>query len=307
MRDRRVVDDLTIEELEEVLRIKKREARLERLKKLEESGRRRSDVSLAELEGSSQRAAATPVEHQSFLQEEKQEKRSARDRLLVGIEVISVFGVIAILVFAAVGLREINQQSAEAQAAQIAELPTPTATPLLTAVVLPGGHTPPTAPGGAQPNYSEVPAELIPLVEQQFEGPLILPTPAPENAVRIRIPAIGVDAPVVQGDSWAQLQKGVGQHIGTANPGESGNVVLSAHNDIFGEIFRRIDQLTDGDEIIVQTQTREYVYIYVWTEVVKPTEVRVMEQTVEPIVTLISCYPYLINNERIVVVGELVN
>lgn len=307
MRDRRVVDDLTIEELEEVLRIKKREARLERLKKLEESGRRRSDVSLAELEGSSQRAAAPPVEHQSFLQEEKQEKRSARDRLLVGIEVISVFGVIAILVFAAVGLREINQQSAEAQAAQIAELPTPTATPLLTAVVLPGGHTPPTAPGGAQPNYSEVPAELIPLVEQQFEGPLILPTPAPENAVRIRIPAIGVDAPVVQGDSWAQLQKGVGQHIGTANPGESGNVVLSAHNDIFGEIFRRIDQLTDGDEIIVQTQTREYVYIYVWTEVVKPTEVRVMEQTVEPIVTLISCYPYLINNERIVVVGELVN
>lgn len=307
MPDRRVVDDLTIEQLEEVLRVKKREARLERLKKLEQSGRRRSDISLAELEASEQRAAAPPIAHESFLQEEVSKKRTNRDRLLVVIEVVSVLGVIAILVFAALGLQDINRQSAEAQAAQVAALPTPTATPLLTAVVLPGGHTPPTDPGGAKPNYSEVPAELIPLVEQQFEGPLILPTPAPESAVRIRIPSIGVDAPVVQGDSWAQLQKGVGQHIGTANPGDVGNVVLSAHNDIFGEIFRRLDQMGEGDEIIVQTMSREYVYRYAWTEVVEPTDVRVMAPTAQPIVTLISCYPYLINNERIVVVGELVN
>ncbi len=306
MRDRRVVDDLTIEELEEVLRIKKREARFERLKMLEQNGRRVSDISLAELETSTQRASAPPVQHESFLEAEVQSKKKKRDRLLVVIEVVSVIGVIAILVFAALGLRDINQQSAEAQAAQVASIPTASPTPLLSAVVLPGGHTPPTAPGGAQPNYAEVPPELIPLVEQQFEGPVILPTSAPESAVRIRIPAIGVDAPVVQGDSWIQLQKGVGQHIATANPGESGNVVLSAHNDIFGEIFRRIDQLTDGDEIIVQTNTREYVYAYASTEIVEPTEVRVMQPTAEPIVTLISCYPYLINNQRIVVVGELI-
>jgi len=35
--------------------------------------------------------------------------------------------------------------------------------------------------------------------------------------------------------------------------------------------------------------------------VVEPTEVSVMEPTSEPVVTLISCYPYLVDNQRIVV------
>ncbi len=40
--------------------------------------------------------------------------------------------------------------------------------------------------------------------------------------MRIEIPALKVDAPVVQGDGWEQLKKGVAQHIGSANPGEGG-------------------------------------------------------------------------------------
>ena len=44
MRDRRSVDDLTIEELEQILRRKKRESRLERLRRYESDGRRRVDI-----------------------------------------------------------------------------------------------------------------------------------------------------------------------------------------------------------------------------------------------------------------------
>lgn len=134
-------------------------------------------------------------------------------------------------------IRELNQEVVSAL-----EQPTLTPTPLIVAIVLPSGHTPPTSPGGAQPNEAEIPEHLRPLVQSLAN--IAVPTPGPQQAIRIQIPALGVDAPIVQGDGWEQLKKGVGQHVGTANPGENGNVVLSAHNDIFGEIFR--DQIASN-------------------------------------------------------------
>ena len=44
-----------------------------------------------------------------------------------------------ILIFAAVSLQELNAQSAEDQALAVADLPTASATPIISAVVLPGG------------------------------------------------------------------------------------------------------------------------------------------------------------------------
>jgi LPXTG-site transpeptidase (sortase) family protein len=108
----------------------------------------------------------------------------------------------------------------------------------------------------------------------------------------VQVPAIYVDAPVVQGDGWEQLKKGVGQTLGTVNPGERGNLVLSAHNDIFGEIFRELDQLNPGDLVIVHTNQRSYTYIVVDTRIVEPSAVEVMDQTPQAL-SLISCYPYL--------------
>jgi sortase A len=114
-----------------------------------------------------------------------------------------------------------------------------------------------------------------------------------------------VDAQVVQGDGWEQLKKGVGQHLGTADPGKQGNLVLSAHNDIFGELFRDLDRLEPGDPVVVFTNQRSYTYEVVDTRIVEPTEVSVMDDTAEPTVTLISCYPYLVDKQRIVVVARL--
>jgi sortase A len=114
-------------------------------------------------------------------------------------------------------------------------------------------------------------------------------------------------APVVQGDGWEQLKKGVGQHIGSADPGENGNLVVSAHNDIFGELFRDLDKLKPGDEIRVRTSMQEYLYRVTGMRIVSPTEVSVMAPTAKPTITLVSCYPYLVDTERIVVFGELVD
>ncbi len=154
-----------------------------------------------------------------------------------------------------------------------------------------------------QPNDAEIPEHLRPLVQSLANLPA--PTAGPQQAVRIQIPAIGVDHPVVQGDGFDQLKKGVGQSAGTPNPGQDGNVVLSAHNDVFGEIFRHLDRLNPGDEVILFTSQRTYTYIVQQTQVVEPTRVEVMAQTREPVVTLISCYPYMVDDQRIVVSAAL--
>jgi sortase A len=135
--------------------------------------------------------------------------------------------------------------------------------------------------------------------------PLPIPTLGPEQAIRIQIPAIGVDAPIVEGDDWEALKQGVGHHVGSANPGESDNCVVSAHNDIFGEIFRDLPDLDLGEEILVSTTSQVYRYMVTQKRIIQPTDVSVMHPTSSPVLTLISCYPYGIDTHRIVVIGEL--
>ncbi len=233
-------------------------------------------------------------------QEAKPALKVKLNRILLVLEVAAILGLGFVFLSGFGALRKLNEEVAEALGAV-----TPSPTPLITAVVLPSGHTPPTSPGGARPNEDEIPANLRPLVQSLAAMPL--PTPGPEQARSIFIPALwSGPAPVVQGDGWEQLKKGVGQHIGTANPGTKGNLVLSAHNDIFGELFRDLDRLKPGDAIQVTTSTQEFLYRVTGLRIVEPTEVSVMDPTPDATVTLISCYPYLVDNKRIVVFAELV-
>jgi sortase A len=170
--------------------------------------------------------------------------------------------------------------------------------------VLPSGHKPPIDGRPPEPGEAgEIPAHLLPIIDSYVPPPI--PTPGPEQARRIQIPTINVDKPIVQGDAWEQLKKGVGQHIGSVQPGKGGNIVLSAHNDIYGEIFRYLDKLKPGDEIIISTERRSYTYVIRDIDVVEPTDVGVMSATEHASTTLISCYPYLVNNKRIVVFADL--
>jgi sortase A len=103
------------------------------------------------------------------------------------------------------------------------------------------------------------------------------------------------------------LKKGVGQHIDSANPGQNGNVVLAGHDDVFGEVFRDLDKLQPGDQVILYTMQQQYVYLVAETRIVEPSQVEVMNPTSDPTVTLISCYPYMVDNKRIVVFAKLQN
>jgi LPXTG-site transpeptidase (sortase) family protein len=76
---------------------------------------------------------------------------------------------------------------------------------------------------------------------------------------------------------------------------------------VYGELFRYLDKLVPGDQVILYTQQRQYIYIVDRTAIVEPTAVEVMASTGSPTTTLISCYPYLVNKERIVVFARLQN
>lgn len=220
------------------------------------------------------------------------------DRFLLAIEILAVVGLFFIIYNGVGILRQLNNQFGESLIPS-----TLTSTPLIVPVILPSGHTPPNASGGAQPNDAEIPAHLLPLYQSLLQIPI--PTPGPEQATQIQIPTIAVDAPIVQGDGWEQLKKGVAQHTGSANPGESGNMVLSAHNDVYGEIFRHLDKLQRGDQIVVYTAAHSFTYIITAIQIVSPTDVEVMAPTITPTITLISCYPYMIDNQRIIVQASL--
>ena len=224
--------------------------------------------------------------------------KNTLDHFLLGIEILAVIGLFFIIFSGIQILRNLNTQFSESLIPS-----TLTPTPLIMPVILPSGHTPPNSQDGAQPNVGEIPAHLLPLYQSMAQIPI--PTPGPEQAIQIQIPVLNVDAPVVQGDGWEQLKKGVAQHSGSANPGQSGNVVLSAHNDVFGEIFRYLDQLQKGDEIILYTANHAFTYIITDIKIVSPTEVEVMAPTTGPTATLISCYPYMVDNKRIVVQASL--
>lgn len=297
MARRRSVEDLTTEELLHLLIEKRRAERNRRLDHFHRTGR----VVLVEPQPvtSAFEAVGRPVEDEN--QAEPTAKRSRRrlfDGFLLALEVIAVAGLVFVLFNGFSLLRNLNKEIASA----IVQ-PTLTPTPVINAVVLPSGHTPPDSPGGAQFNWGEIPEHLRPIV--QTIASLPIPTPSPEHAVRVQIPAIGVDAPVVMGDGEEQLKKGVGQYLLSPNPGQPGNVVLSAHNDIYGEIFRDLDKLQPGDEVILYTSSQAYVYTVQQIQVVEPTQVEIMAETAEPIVTLISCYPYMVDTQRIAVTASL--
>lgn len=300
-KSKRPAEELSIEELEAVLARKKVESRRERLKRFQQTGRAlRLQQELDPTTGTEDfRAEPEPEGDAGDDKPIGLRLREGASRFLLVIEAAAVLGLLFVLINGIGAVQSLNQEVAEAR-----RLPSPT--PLITAVVLPSGHTPPTSPGGASPNESEIPEHLRPLVQAL---PVIeIPTPSPGHVQSIHLPALWDSAaPVVQGDGWEQLKKGVGQHIGSGKPGEPGNVVLSAHNDIFGELFRDLDQLKPGDEIILSSGLRDYVYKVTGLRIVDPTEVSVMDPTSRSTVTLISCYPYLVDTQRIVVFGELVD
>ncbi len=307
MRDRRCVEDLSTEELEEVLLIRRRDERLARVRRLGTRGRLNKAVIVADADQADpslqyRPASAAAADGWGSVQIAEPDLRANghgagngtrpwRDRILLGIESVALIGLIAVIFSLVISVRNLNREWKDERAAQAS--PVPTATALIRASILPGGHQPPTESGGEGQPLGPVPL-------------LALPTPGPRAPTRLVIPSINVDVTVVEGDDWEQLKKGGGHHVGSADPGERGNVVISGHNDIYGEIFRYLEKVKPGNEVILYAGDQAYRYIVrAPPRIVEPDDVSVMYPTSKATVTLLTCHPYMVDTHRLVVIGEL--
>lgn len=336
MSDKRKVEELSVEELERILAIKKREARQTRLHRMKVSGRviETNDKPIAQPVVPVQEDNNALPEHMLEISPDKVQKRKVVpefedaidmrdfkkksnagriwrmfvDRSLLLLEVSAVIGLIVLGVSLFNGLGLLEKETAAAQAAaeaqRVATLPTIEPTPQLTLdrVVLPTGHS----FQDNQPifNFTEIPENMRGLIANQvYLPPDIARVPATDDTpLRVIIPSLNIDNTIVQGVDWNALQQGVGMLANGAVPSsETDNVVLAAHNDIYGELFRDLDQLNPGDEFQVQTRSGFFTYIVRETQIVEPDAVHVMQSQGTAMVTLISCYPFRVNNQRIVI------
>jgi sortase A len=116
------------------------------------------------------------------------------------------------------------------------------------------------------------------------------PAPASGSILgRLEIPRLGVSTIVRVGSDARTLNLAVGHIAGTALPGEAGNVGLAGHRDTF---FRRLEAIRTDDEIRLVTVEGTHIYRVQRTDVVEPSDVWVLDSTGEPVLTLVTCYPF---------------
>jgi sortase A len=133
----------------------------------------------------------------------------------------------------------------------------------------------------------------------------------------IWIPQIGMVSGkakvVVEGVSHEDLKKGPGHYPGTALPGEVGNMVISGHRTTYGAPFNRLDELKDGDAIVLETRDTWFTYRMVRQQVVRPSAVEVTypvpgdrdAKPTQKLLTLTTCNPKYSARQRLIITAQL--
>ncbi|MCA9374291.1 sortase [Candidatus Peregrinibacteria bacterium] len=171
--------------------------------------------------------------------------------------------------------------------------------------------------------------ELLPMannLQQSAEQiPALSMTVAPPDD-RIIIPRINKNVPIVsvstenlikrdwgalEADIQAALQLGVVHYPGTAQAGDTGNVVITGHSSYFPwdpgrfkDVFALLHEIVVGDEVIVYHDQKPYRYKVYETKVVNPDQVQVLTQEGDDRLTLITCTPVGTNLRRLIVLAE---
>jgi sortase A len=175
--------------------------------------------------------------------------------------------------------------------AMLARAPTPTTAPSTTATTAGGGDD---DGDGGQPATTTTTAL-----------PALAAPPKGDPLARIEIPTIGVDWIVVEGVDLGELAKGPGHYPDTPMPGQLGNVAIAGHRTTHGAPFYRVNELQQGDEILVTTAQGEFTYEVEFTQIVTPTQWEVVAPTEDAQLTLTSCNPRYSSRQRIVVRAKL--
>ncbi|MDF7665943.1 class C sortase [Bifidobacterium sp. ESL0745] len=124
----------------------------------------------------------------------------------------------------------------------------------------------------------------------------------------IRIPKVSIHLPIYHGTSQAVLSIGSGHLYGTSLPvgGKSTNSVLTGHRGLPNALlFTRLDELNKGDIIYINTLNHTIGYRVTDINVVSPSDVHLYKVVPgKDLLTLMTCTPYGVNTERLVITAE---
>ena len=110
-----------------------------------------------------------------------------------------------------------------------------------------------------------------------------------ESLAVLRIPALHLEVPVLEGTDEVTLNRGVGRIAGTSLPGQGGNIGIAGHRDGF---FRRLKDIRTGDAIELVTISGTDVFVVDRIRITKPADVSVLRPRTKHALTLVTCYPF---------------
>jgi len=105
----------------------------------------------------------------------------------------------------------------------------------------------------------------------------------------LRIERLKIEAALLEGTDEQTLNRAVGHIEGTPVPGADGNVGIAGHRDSF---FRRLKDIALDDDIEILTRSGAIAYRVTRTDIVRPSDVWVLDPTPSATLTLVTCYPF---------------
>jgi sortase (surface protein transpeptidase) len=188
-------------------------------------------------------------------------------------------------------------------------------------------------PAGAAPAPTDQPRPVVPT-----------PTASPELPARLVIPDLKIDTEVVEmgwevintasgaQSEWIIPKNAAGHHINSATMDQSGNLVISGHNNIDGKVFEaislawddatraRVDDFTDRSDILTGRKIQLYTATgrpadYIITDFLRLRDsgvsiaqrmqnARFVAPTDESQLTLVTCWPPWSNTHRLVLIAK---
>jgi sortase A len=122
---------------------------------------------------------------------------------------------------------------------------------------------------------------------------------------RIRIPSIGADYVVIQGTDESDLQRGPGHYDYTAFPGQGKSIGIAGHRTTYGAPFNKINEIDDGDEVILEMPYGTFTYRVTGHDIVDPTDVDIVDETGRERLVLTACHPLYSAAQRYAVFADL--
>ncbi|OES45004.1 class A sortase [Domibacillus iocasae] len=122
---------------------------------------------------------------------------------------------------------------------------------------------------------------------------------------QIKIPSVELSLPILKGTTNENLMAGAttmreNQWMGV------GNYPLAGHHMNRDDLlFSPVLNVEKGDVIYVTDLTYEYAYEVTKTEIVHESRTDVMDNTIDPMITLVTCYSPRDREKRFIVYGNL--